>query len=548
MWAIRILTGAQAGQIFPLQEGKSTFGRGSTCEIKIASNSVSKEHATVLVIADKVILSDLNSRNGTFVNGVRIQNQRLNVNDKIAFHDILLEVIEAPASNTQAFGRSNVPAMPSWAGANALHLQPQSQGQPFASNDPFGGQAYQAQGLGQIGAVPAPPPPAPPTNLMGSIQAYVDTVAMPGIYALAKTMPYRWAIGLLVALYIVAVTAISIVPIVAMTKKNIQAESIRRAKTIARNMRDTNKRAILDRDEAKMDIRAAELEEGVTGAYIINGKDGTIMSPASKRGEYVNKPFVNRARQEEREFAEFINDSNLGVSVPVTGYSAETDRQSVAAFAIVLYDVGALAMTPQQTFSLFIQTLTIALLAGMFLFFFLYKLVENPVEIASLELDDALREGRDDLKTEYQFPALERMLQNVNSALSRIGQAGSGSQNQMVAHVNRDVEATNVVRMLSVPAVTVNAVDERVIATNRAFDKLVGGGVQLTGRPLRDIPDVALQQNLLEMLPRMRQSVAEIALSEIPFSGQSYEICGQAVMGASEPAYFLITLSQPGGE
>ncbi len=271
------------------------------------------------------------------------------------------------------------------------------------------------------------------------------------------------------------------------------------------------------------------------------------MAPASKRGEYVNRSFVNKARQEEREFAEFVDDSNLGVSVPITGYSAETDRNTVAAYAIVLYDSGKLAMTPQQTFSLFIQTLTIALLAGFFLFFFLYKLVENPVEIASLELDDALREGRDDLKTDYHFPALERLLQNVNSALSRIGQGGATNQ-PLSAVVNRDVEATNVVRMLSIPAISVNAIDERVIATNRAFDKLVGGGVQLTGRPLRDIPDVALQQNLTDMLPRMRQMIGDIALSEIPFAGQSYEICGQAVMGTSEPAYFLITLSVPGGE
>ncbi|MEK7356346.1 MAG: hypothetical protein AAB250_07845, partial [Bdellovibrionota bacterium] len=384
-------------------------------------------------------------------------------------------------------------------------------------------------------------------SFAGSIQAYIDNVAMPGIYAIVKSMPYRWAIGIMVAIYIVAVTAISIVPIVSMTKKNIQAESIRRAKTIARNMRDSNKRFVLDRNEAALDIRSAELEEGVTGAYLINGKDGTIMAPASRRGEYVNRSFVNKARMEEREFAEFVDDSNLGVSVPITGYSAETDRNSVAAYAVVLYDTGKLAMTPEQTLSLFIQTLTIALLAGMFLFYFLFKVVENPVEIASLELDDALREGRDDLKTDYQFPALERLLSNVNSALSRIGQGGATNQ-PLSNVVNRDIEATNVVRMLPLPAVTVNAIDERVIATNRAFDKLVGGGVQLMGRPLSDIPDVALQQNLLEMLPRMRQSVAEIALSEIPFSGQSYEICGQAVMGASEPAYFLITLSLPGGD
>ena len=79
------------------------------------------------------------------------------------------------------------------------------------------------------------------------------------------------------------------------------------------------------------------------------------------------------------------------------------------------------------------------------------------------------------------------------------------------------------------------------------FDKLVGGGVNLLGRSLTEIPDVALQENLRDLLPRMRAALGEIALSEIPFAGEKYEICGQAVMGNGEdPAYFLIVINPLG--
>lgn len=547
MWAIKILTGPQAGLIYPIKEGKHTLGRAPSCDVKIASNSVSKEHATLLAVGDKLILSDLDSRNGTFVNGVKIQNQRLNAGDKISLHDVLVDVLQTqgeslnvPSVMPNANPMASMP-MPSWAGNAALRMpDPQfSQAQTPAFQDP------QAMAQASLDDQPAAQPIGS-QDFLSNVNAYVENVAMPGVYSIAQSLPYRWALAMLVLVYVVVVTALSIVPIVSTTKANIQNESIRRARSIARNMRDNNKKYILEHNDAAIDLRSAELEEGVTTAMIINAKDGTVIAPANKRGEYVNKPFVNQARREDREFTDYIDDQNLGVSVPISAYNPETGNQSTVAYAMVLYDVGSLAMTPKEELSLFVQTLAIALVAGVFLFFFLYKVVEHPIESAGLQLDDALREGRDDLKTEYHFPALERFISNVNSALSRIGPANAGGAMPMV--VNRDYEAANLVRMISMAAMTLNAIDDRVIATNPAFDRLVGGGLNLIGQSLAIIPDVSLQQNLMELLQSMRVSAGDIATSTIPFSGQQYEICGQVVMGASEPAYFLFTIGPVGGD
>lgn len=364
---------------------------------------------------------------------------------------------------------------------------------------------------------------------------------MPGVHSLVKSLPFRYALGLLVVALVIAITVLATIPMVAVTKKSIQQESVRRAKTIARNLAASNRQAVIDKNDIAVTTRIAELEEGVTAALIINAKDGTIIAPANKRGEFANKPFVNQARREERETEAFIDDSNFGVSVPITSYNPEIGNQSVSAYAIVLYDMGSLAMNSNQTLSLFIQILAISLLAGGLFYFFLIKVIEQPIRNLNAQLDDALREGRDDLQTEYRFPDLEQLASNINSALSRIGRGGGETPLNLV--VNRDIEAANLVRMLPIAAVTVNAVDERIVATNAIFDKLIGGGLNLQGRSLVDIPDPALQENLRDLLPRMRSSIAEIALSEIPFFGNKYEICGQAVMGSEEPAYFLITLN-----
>lgn len=543
MWAIRILSGSQAGQIFPLNAGRHRVGRGQTCEVKINSDSVSKEHATLLVTDDKVIVTDMNSRNGTYVNGIRIQNQRIEVGDKIGLHDVLLDVMKVPdmfKSQQAMVPRGGVYAAPppSWAGNAAVQMRPQSYGHSTSESAP----QMEMHAAPQKAASAMPQMSATSLSaLFYNFKIYIDNVAMPGVYATAKQMPYRQAIGALVGIYVIIVTALSTIPVINTTKHNIKQESMRRAKTIARNMAAVNRRAVMEDNETHMSVRQAELEEGVTTAIIVRAKDGTIMAPANKRGEFVNKPFVQKARREEKETADFIDDSSLGVSVPITVYSPESGNQSAVAYAIVLYDLGALAISGTDTFALFVQTLAIALLIGFILYFFLYKIVEHPLEVLHTSLDDALREGRDDITTEYKFPILERLISNINSALSRIDRSGNAQAVNFT--VNRDTEAANVVRMISAASLTVNALDERIVATNQAFDRLIGGGMNLNGRPLTDIPDVALQENLRDLLPRMRSSFADIALSEIPFSGAKYEISGQAVMGASEPAYFLIVIS-----
>ena len=96
MWVVRILSGPQAGQIFPLNEGTNTIGRAPSCNIKVLNAGVSKEHAKIDALHDKVILHDMGSRNGTFINGVQIKSQLVQPGDKILLHDTMVEIANMP--------------------------------------------------------------------------------------------------------------------------------------------------------------------------------------------------------------------------------------------------------------------------------------------------------------------------------------------------------------------------------------------------------------------------------------------------------------------
>lgn len=55
-----------------LQKGSTVIGRSRQCRLRIPVLSVSKKHCQIDVNADSVKISDLGSRNGTFVNSIPI--------------------------------------------------------------------------------------------------------------------------------------------------------------------------------------------------------------------------------------------------------------------------------------------------------------------------------------------------------------------------------------------------------------------------------------------------------------------------------------------
>jgi len=71
-----------------LEPGLYTVGRGSGSEIHIPHKTVSRNHASIKINqnGDSCTLEDLDSHNGTFVNGIRVDTQiKIKANDKIKF-------------------------------------------------------------------------------------------------------------------------------------------------------------------------------------------------------------------------------------------------------------------------------------------------------------------------------------------------------------------------------------------------------------------------------------------------------------------------------
>jgi DNA-binding winged helix-turn-helix (wHTH) protein len=63
------------GQVMPLTDGEHIAGRGAECSLVIDAATVSRHHARIIVFSGAATIEDLESTNGTHVNGTQIRSR-----------------------------------------------------------------------------------------------------------------------------------------------------------------------------------------------------------------------------------------------------------------------------------------------------------------------------------------------------------------------------------------------------------------------------------------------------------------------------------------
>lgn len=93
IFQLTMRSGPTPGKVFPLEQQEMSLGRDLANDIAISDPEVSRRHARFLLQEDNVIIEDLGSTNGTFLNGQRISSpQQLRAGDVITFGENIVVV------------------------------------------------------------------------------------------------------------------------------------------------------------------------------------------------------------------------------------------------------------------------------------------------------------------------------------------------------------------------------------------------------------------------------------------------------------------------
>lgn len=575
MWSIRVLSGPQAGQIYDLKLGKNVFGRGGASDLKIQSLGISKEHCEIHVYKDKMMIVDLKSSNGTFVNGVKIQNSIVRVGDKVSLFDVIMDVIPAPDIRPKNTPKVEVEASeedasekPKRPARRPRPPAPMGGGFPAVPNGgafpvpyPQQGNAalqmqYPQMGMNPVygappqfnpaaGAAPAAPAAAPKLTLSQTIENYIENVVMPAIYRLGIIFSLKQILMGFVMIFVFGVTFLSAIPLSNLIQESNMMEATKRARSVARSIAKFNEQSLLSGQLGNLTVQEALKEEGIKEAFIIQQQDGLIVAPADRVGRDEANALVLKARQEGRATSMRLNKDTLGASFPIAVYDPNSGEALPKYHAVVLYDISSLNVDSERVVSLLMQTLLIASFFGLILYYLFARLIEYPIKTLNQQIDKALLEKSDRTEVAFDYPVFQQLVSSVNTILNRVWSGGGDLSQSLKPQQNRDVEYSNLVEMIFHPAVVLDF-EHKVRALNPQFEELAQTSREaVLNQSYQTLTDGALVQNIEALVARAQQSPYEKHSDRIPFSQFECDVYCQAFLNAEgQPESYVITLVQ----
>jgi pSer/pThr/pTyr-binding forkhead associated (FHA) protein len=114
-----VVRGRSAAKTLKLANGITTVGRQEDCQLRIGSSQVSRKHCQLFEQGGRLVVIDLGSSNGTFVNGTKIEGHHvLKSGDVLSLGKVKFRVEKLDASGSTKPADTAVPSPPPESGSS----------------------------------------------------------------------------------------------------------------------------------------------------------------------------------------------------------------------------------------------------------------------------------------------------------------------------------------------------------------------------------------------------------------------------------------------
>ena len=538
MHRLVIVAGPNRGSAFQLTEGENTIGRQMDNHIVLTSSKVSKRHCALLVTTQEVILRDEGSTNGTFVNGALARRQTMKPGDKLGVGEFVLELV-----------RSGVPAQIS-TGQTGSYSNPLDMGiMPSNPFDLTGG----AGALSLPGASPAPLRSGPanlqearfddlapkqdlPEDLPGKLKFLFEGKIMPTFYGmLMKSELGNILAGLLGVTLLISVFA-SVMPMENMAEQGIQREAKIRGTVLAREIADRYAPHFVNHSESQIDFSLLSQEESIKIVALLN-MDLNIVAPQSRLGQLFSvggeAAFARKMVKEYREGREkgggMFLDANTYVHVePIKAADPRTYANEVVALALVSIDFSRNMVSAGGLEIAYGSAIIYTALIGLLFYFILLRLTQKPYEVMNDDLDQVLRGEIPKVTKEFKVGTLEKLWDNVNAAVQRMGK---GEPSGDEGSVMWDQEFAPWIAITETGQMGLIGFDANLVmvTVNAFFSDLSGIRSDSVGQTLGQVGDQAMNSLVTEMKSSAERSGTRTATDKFEFQGIDYSVVATLV-------------------
>jgi hypothetical protein len=381
------VNGKNAEQNIILKEGDNIIGRESGSSVLIKSGGVSKKHAVINVSNNQAIITDLNSKNGVFVNGILVRKKDLNIGDKIAIYDHVFQLAEGVG----------VDASKSVIGVEGLEDNIE----------------YKAR------------PKIKATGFKAMIDNLITSTIMPSFEFLMKRYTVSIIISIVLVLSFLLVALSVSIPIIKFDELVLSKEASQRGIYLVKLLVQHNKSTISD-DKESPSIEAIRDVPGVKSAFI-SDPEGRILAPSEFIGNQLPGVAINRIKfiieggaKTYKEISSTGADTyRLGsdrflITAPIEGFSQEQDKVEYLGFSVIEYETSAIKQSLVGAKQRVLVGMIIAGFVAVIISFLLAKLFNIPFDRIYNEIDMAMKGDVKRVHTSYKSNSIIDFVELIN--------------------------------------------------------------------------------------------------------------------------------------
>lgn len=244
MLKLVIVDGPSRGKEFPLGDGETVLGRTSETPVELPSTKVSRRHAAIRVARGQVEIEDLNSSNGTYLNGKRITRSAVPAGAKIVVGEYVLQVFNGG----------------------------KAQGAPQTGGRPGGKAMVVAPGTPQGGRQPRGParPGQRPTRTTGGVAASEGAKKVAD-QVVGKMGGIAWRSQVFIMAGLIGAAMLGGVAfLISRTKGDFRELALGRAQLVAQQLASENATYMFLRNDLSLSGDATAKEDGVKDTLIVS--------------------------------------------------------------------------------------------------------------------------------------------------------------------------------------------------------------------------------------------------------------------------------------
>lgn len=517
MYKLTIISGPSAddaGKTFELQEGPNSVGRQSTNVIQLKSHRISKQHCYLTVNGEDVIVEDVGSANGTFVNGVLSHTKHLQEGDRLGVGEFVLELVrvEQPIN-------FDYPVHPVQKAHS--HLQLVTTGE-IERPSPTEAPASAAQTL--------------PQDWKERVIWVFEKAIMPFFYNLNLKYELRWILGAIGLSFILISLLISVYPLVESNRESVIYEASQRVRFVAKQLAEQNAPTLAVGQESRTFIGPAQDDPGIRMALVAD-LNSRIIAPADRMNQYLGAGKeatlavkVSQMFKDGRETG-VLGKGEDGILIaiePIKAFDATLGRNRVIAMALASVDVGLSLPSFSTILVVYFNALVMTLIAAALLFVIAYRLVVKRVEVLNEDIDLVLRGESQKITRDFQWGEMNNLLDIVSAALQRIPRSGTddGLADPFVlnAAVDSFFEAIKLLGVHSKQGILILDQDKRIVFINNPFEEI--SGIRSEVAVGSDIPSVSRDEAFgawcSDILKQIESNPNSQISEKFDFSGQAY--------------------------